>query len=87
VINQEGGRDHWPDAYSLLLAGGGVRGGVVYGATDNRGAYVSRDPVSPADLLATIWQQLDIDPLTEYHDRTGRAHRLSTGRVLESLIA
>ncbi|MBX3442400.1 MAG: DUF1501 domain-containing protein [Planctomyces sp.] len=85
VINGEAGRDHWPDVYSLLLAGGGLQPGA-FGASDPRGAYPARDPVTPADLLATLWHQLGIDPQTEYIDRTGRGHRLSTGRVLESIL-
>ncbi|HEY2252448.1 MAG TPA: DUF1501 domain-containing protein, partial [Planctomycetaceae bacterium] len=49
-INNNAGRDHWPDCYTVVLAGGGIRGGQVYGASDKIGAYLDRDPVSPADL-------------------------------------
>jgi uncharacterized protein (DUF1501 family) len=87
LINKDAGRDHWPDAYSLLLAGGGFRGGMAYGASDSRGAFVARDPVSPSDLLATLWHQMGIDPLTVFHDRSGRERRLSTGQIVESIIA
>jgi hypothetical protein len=87
VINKDAGRDHWPDAYSLLLAGGGIRGGAVYGASDTRGAYVARDPVTPSDLLATLWHQLGHDPMTEFTDRAGRGHRLSTGRIVDAILA
>ena len=47
-INKDGGRDHWPHAFSVLLAGGGVRGGQVYGETNAIGAFVKDRPVSPA---------------------------------------
>jgi len=86
VMNNNAGRDHWPDVYSVLLAGGGIRGGQVYGASDERGAYVHSSPVSPADLLATMWHSLGIDPLTEVHDRLNRPYRLSTGRVVTELL-
>ena len=46
-INADGGRDHWPDCYTVLLAGGGVRGGTVYGASDKLGAFPASDPVTP----------------------------------------
>ena len=77
VINKEGGRDHWPSAYSVLVAGGGIRGGNVHGASDSKGAYVASQPVAPADLLATMWSQLGVDPATELHDRFGRPVTLS----------
>ncbi len=87
VINQTAGRDHWPDAYSTVLAGGGIRRGVVYGASDSRGAYVADNPVAPADLLATVWHQLGVATNTELHDRLGRPHRITSGRVLHELLA
>jgi hypothetical protein len=60
---------------------------MAYGASDGRGSYVARDPVTPADLLATLWHQLGHDPLTEYTDRAGRGHRLSTGQIVDGLLA
>ncbi|MEX0586625.1 MAG: DUF1501 domain-containing protein, partial [Pirellulales bacterium] len=62
------GRDHWPHAYTALLAGGGVRGGQVYGATANDGGHVTDRPVTPADLAATILHHLGVDPATPYVD-------------------
>ena len=85
-INQNGGRDHWPDCYSLLLAGGGVHGGAVFGASDRTGAYPARDPVTPADLAATIFWRFGIDPSSEIHDLTGRPWRLADGQPLRSLF-
>lgn len=63
-----GGRDHWPHAFTALLAGGGVRGGQVYGSTTPTGGYVATGPVTPADLTATILHHLGIDPALEYDD-------------------
>jgi len=86
-INANGGRDHWPDCYSVLLAGGGIRGGTVYGASDSMGAYPATDPVTPADLAATIFWRFGINPETEIHDLTGRPNRLSEGQPITTLFA
>ena len=82
----EGGRDHWPDCYSVLLAGGGVAGGAVYGSSDRVGAYPAGDPVTPGDLAATIFWRFGLDPATEVRDQTGRPHRLATGEPLRRLF-
>ncbi len=87
TINKNGGRDHWPDCYSVLLAGGGVHGGAVFGASDRTGAYPARDPVTPADLAATIFWRFGIDPSSEIHDLTGRPWRVADGQPLRSLFA
>lgn len=86
LVNQDAGRDHWPHAYSVALAGGGVHQGLVYGQSDGKGAFVADRPVSPADLLATLWHLLGIDPATELRDTLGRPIRLSHGRVVEALL-
>jgi hypothetical protein len=85
-INGDGGRDHWPDCYTVLLAGGGVQGGAVYGASDRIGAYPALDPVTPGDLAATIYWRFGLDPATEIHDQSGRPHRLATGEPLTRLF-
>jgi hypothetical protein len=85
-INANAGRDHWPDCYSLLLAGGGITPGRVYGASDQTGAYPADSPVTPADLAATIYSQFGIDPRTEIHDQTGRPWRISDGRPIDDLF-
>jgi len=85
-INNNAGRDHWPDCFSVVLAGGGVRGGQVYGASDKIGAYPDRDPLTPADLAATILWRFGIDPVREIHDQTGRPIRLSDGQPVWSLF-
>jgi hypothetical protein len=86
-INSQAGRDHWPDCYSVLLAGGGVQGGAVYGASDRLAAYPATDPVTPGDLAATIFWRFGIDPTTEIHDPLGRPHRIATGEPLRKLFA
>jgi hypothetical protein len=87
TINKGGGRDHWPDVYTTVLAGGGTRGGIVYGASDSNGGQVKDNPVSPADLLATAWHLLGVDPHTELHDRQQRPVRLSPGKIVEGILA
>ncbi|MEO1996007.1 MAG: DUF1501 domain-containing protein [Planctomycetaceae bacterium] len=79
------GREHWPHAFTILMAGAGIRGGCVYGATDRHAAFVKDDPVSPADVTATIFQSLGIDPGTAVPS-LGKPHRLSTGRPLVELF-
>ncbi len=79
------GRDHWPSAFTALLAGGGVRGGQVYGATNAHAAFVADNPVTPADLSATILHHLGIDPTQEYVDERHVRFRLSHGTPLRDL--
>ncbi|HEX3149522.1 MAG TPA: DUF1501 domain-containing protein, partial [Gemmataceae bacterium] len=85
-INGEGGRDHWPHCYTVLFAGGGVRGGAVYGASDRIGAYPASDPVTPGDLAATIFWRFGLDPASEIRDPTGRPHRLAAGEPIRRLF-
>jgi hypothetical protein len=85
-VNGSGGRDHWPDCYTAVLAGGGVTGGAVYGASDRIGAYPAADPVTPADLSATVFWRFGFDPATEVLDQTGRPFRLSEGEPIRKLF-
>jgi uncharacterized protein (DUF1501 family) len=83
---KKSGRDHWPSAFTALLAGGGVRGGQVYGATNQHAALVEDRPVTPADLAATILHHLGIDHDQSYvDDMQGLRHRLSEGRPVMDL--
>jgi len=88
-INQNGGatpgRQHWPQCYSAILAGGGIRGGVVYGASDKIGAYVKDKPVRPQDLSATIFHTLDV-PYESRVTKDGLSKPLSTGQPLLDLF-
>jgi hypothetical protein len=86
-INKDAGRDHWEHCYSLLLTGGGIRPGMVLGQSDRIGAYpVSGRVCSPADLFATIYHCLGIDPKTEMKDQIGRPMHLSHGEVISELL-
>jgi hypothetical protein len=85
-INNDAGRDHWGACQSALLAGGGVRGGQVYGASDKQAAYVKDNPVSPPDFLATLYHALGIDPEAEVRDRAGRPYRISEGKPVTALF-
>jgi hypothetical protein len=86
-INANAGRDHWPQCYSVLLAGGGVKGGFVFGASDKNGAYPARDPVRPEDLAATLFYLLGLDPQAEIHDALNRPLPIARGYPLLGLIA
>ena len=85
-INKNGGRDHWGACQSAVLAGGGIRGGEVYGASDKHAAFPADNPVSPEDLLATIYHGLGISPETELRDPLGRPYRLVEGRPIAELF-
>ncbi len=87
-INGGAGRDHWNYCYSLALAGGGVRGGAVYGASDDQGAFPREHPVTPQDIMATIYHLLGFAPETEFIDHLNRPFKLvPNGRVIGELIA
>jgi hypothetical protein len=85
-INRSAGRDHWPDCYTAVLAGGGVVGGAVHGASDRIGAYPATDPVTPGDLAATIFWRFGIQA-EEVRDQTGRPFRLTEGQPLTAVFA
>ena len=86
-INSKGGREHWPHVHSVVLAGGGVAGGRVHGASDRIGAFPADSPVRPADLGATLLHLLGVRPETELRDRNGLALRASDGTPIRSLFA
>jgi uncharacterized protein (DUF1501 family) len=81
------GRDHWPDAQSALISGGGFRMGQVIGSTDRQGAYPAERPLTPKDLLATIYRHLGIDHRAEFRDVTGRpVPVLAEGEPIPELV-
>jgi hypothetical protein len=87
-INGMGGRDHWPNVFSLVLAGAGITGGRVLGASDEKGMFVRDNPVQVPDLIATIYQKLGIDYNKEYLSNIGRPVRLTdNGKPLEFLMS
>jgi len=80
------GRDHWPQCYTVLFAGGGITPGAVYGSSDRIGAYPASDPVSPDDIAATMFWALGIDPATEFYDALRRPLPIAAGRPITSLF-
>ncbi len=86
-INNLAGRDHWPQCYTVLLAGGGVRRGHVHGVSDRMGAFPSQDACRPEDLSATMFHLLGLDPHTEVRDALNRPLPISSGSVLNGVIA
>jgi len=85
-LNGAGGRDHWGPVFSVALAGGGVRGGVVEGASDKLAAYPKDGRVLPPDLTATVFHCLGIPPDTEIRDSLGRPLPISRGEVIRSIL-
>ncbi len=85
-INKKEGRDHWGAAQSAVLAGGGIVGGQVYGATDRDSAYPTDHPVSPEDMLATIYHALGIGADSIMYDQHGRPNRVVEGTPLSGLF-
>ncbi len=85
--NPDGGRDHWGHAYSVLWAGGGIRGGQVVGATDKHAAFVKDMPARPDDIAATLYALLGIPHDLVLRDATNRPHRISEGTPIRPLMA
>jgi len=86
-INKDAGRDHWPHCYTVLLAGGGVKRGFVFGSSDRTGAEPATEAVAPDDLAATLFNLLGIDPQTELRDALGRPMPAAAGRVLTPILS
>jgi hypothetical protein len=86
-INRQGGRDHWGFCQSAILAGAGVRGGLVHGSSDSTAAYAAENPVSPDDLAATLFDSLGIRLDQEMHDSQGRPYPLCSGKPVGALIS
>jgi uncharacterized protein (DUF1501 family) len=87
-VNPNAGRDHWTFCYGALLAGAGIRGGTVCGASDAQAAYVKDRPVSPAEVCATIYQCMGIHPDTTVPDRAGRPVPVAQGaQAIREILA
>ena len=80
------GRDHWGKVFTSILAGGGVKGGAVYGASDKYAAEPAVNPTPPVDLAATVYHCLGVDPRLTIHDRLGRPMTLCEGKVIEPIL-
>lgn len=85
-INIDAGRDHWPACQTVLMAGGGIHGGQVYGASDAHGAYPIENPVRPDDITATVYRALGFDAETLIYDQLGRPMPISAGEPIEPLF-
>jgi hypothetical protein len=85
--NRDGGRDHWGQAYSVLWAGGGIRGGQVVGATDRHAAFVKDLPARPDDIAATLYEIMGIPHDLMLRDATDRPHRITEGTPIRQLLA
>jgi hypothetical protein len=81
------GRDHWANCFTTVLAGGGIKGGVVHGSSDRYAAYPATNPTQPADLAATIYTCLGVDPRLEIYDRLGKPHALCDGTPIQAILA
>jgi uncharacterized protein (DUF1501 family) len=88
-INGQRGRDHWPNCWSAVLAGGGIRGGQVVGRTTDDGTAVQDKPVTVPDFLATVCRALGIDPRNQNMSNVGRPIRLVdlTGRPIDEVLS
>jgi hypothetical protein len=87
IINADAGRDHWPQCYTMVLAGGGVRGGQYVGESDRIGAAPHAFPVTPADIHATVFHLLGYDPHgITYRSSDGRPFPLSEGTVIRPIV-
>jgi uncharacterized protein (DUF1501 family) len=82
-INANVSRDHWPQCYTVLMAGGGVKRGFVYGKSDATGSYPDENPVKPEDLAATLYYLLGMKPEAEVIDRNNRPLAISGKPVID----
>jgi hypothetical protein len=86
-INPRGGRDHWPHAMSVLMAGAGIPGGQIVGATDAKGYHASESVYRPEDFAASVYTKLGIDPHQTLHTTAGRpVHLVNNGRLIRELF-
>jgi hypothetical protein len=87
-INQNAGRDHWARCWSVVVGGGAIKGGQVYGATDKNGTSVAKDAVGVGDVFATVYKALGIDPTTQIRDAIGRPFSISGdgGKPIKALL-
>jgi len=86
-INANAGRDHWNSCYTIMLAGAGIRNGFVFGASDRQGATPTENPVSPGDVMTTIYRLLGIEANTQIRDSLGRPYEVvPSGKVIQSIL-
>ena len=85
-INQNTGRDHWARCWSVVMGGGGIKGGQVYGATSADGMDIKDNGCSIGDLFATVYKGLGLDPATQIRDNIGRPMPIAEGKILKGLV-
>ena len=85
-VNKDAGRDHWPPCQTVLMAGGGIRGGVLVGSSDKIGAYPLTDPHKPDDVMATVYHCLGFDPATIIRDQLNRPMPIADGSPIAALL-
>lgn len=85
-INQNAGRDHWARCWSVVIGGGAIKGGQVYGSTSEDGMDVKDNPCSIGDVFATVFKGLGVDPATQVRDNIGRPLAIADGKPLKGLI-
>jgi len=86
VINKTAGRDHWPKAMSVCMSGGGLKGGQVVGATDDKAEAPTERPVTPEDIAATLYAALGLDIRRQFHTPSGRPVQVAQGEVIRELL-
>jgi len=87
-VNKDAGRDHWPHAMSVLMAGAGVPRGQVVGATDAKGYHASENIYRPEDFAASVYTKMGVDPAQMLHTNTGRPVQLvNNGRLIKEVFA
>ncbi|MEZ6045548.1 MAG: DUF1501 domain-containing protein [Planctomycetaceae bacterium] len=86
-FNVDAGRDHWPYCYSLMLIGGGFKQGLIYGSSDDQGAFPASKPTTPSQVIATLYHTLGIAPDQLIYDAQNRPHTLvPEGEVIDELL-
>lgn len=87
TINEQGGRDHFPNAWTCVLAGGGIAGGQAYGKTSADGSEVAEDKVEVGDVLATLCEAVGVNPETENISSLGRPHKIAEGVAIRNILS
>jgi len=80
------GRDHWPHCFTSILAGGGIKGGIIHGSSDRYAAYPATNPVSPTEIVATIYHCLGVDPQMTIRDKLNRPMSLCEGEPIRAIL-
>jgi uncharacterized protein (DUF1501 family) len=85
-INQNNGRDHWARGWSVVVGGGGIKGGQIYGSTSADGMDIKDNPTTVGDVFATLYKGMGLDPETQVRDNLGRPLKIAEGKPLKGLV-